>query len=545
MKASFFFAMREIRRRPRHFLATTVVSAAILMTLILNVMQMSAEWRNDVMPEAPLNYHFTVKGITDEQKRWIRSQPWVQVCYDVERYENGGQTVDDTLHVRVIWSENNRAIKHARDVFEELDLWESPIYAAKYNSFVNENIRNLKYSYRTDSLNYPVSRGETLLYRAQSMAKTSLVQSDRVKNRTYCNKIMNSYIMRPEFFVLSNLLACFLGGVMMILQSENYRSLMPEYGTLRSYGLRKEQIFFINGFESLASSIAAIPLGGIVSVVAVEVYLSLNKNILADDSVFLKITESVPISVILIMSLILAVVALLGTMLVCWYYRNRSTMQLLKKEGSVQVSFVAKTSPRFEKAKSARIYSSLQIKRTRMSFFLLVAIIAIMMPLPLNLLRVAFLPVFNGDGMSPETHAEVYYYIFQAIVMFVTSVIVIYVAARSRADDRHGEFAVLRSLGMNKPMIRKTAFPAVIWQIAITVIPAVGLFAYLTDQSLYSSSSAVHSVRRLTMTEFVGNFASDSLGVILLIAPPMLLGMAFSLLRFNRRSIIESIRENE
>ena len=126
MKAAFYFAMREIRRRPRHFLATTVVSAAILMTLILNVMQMSAEWRNDVMPESPLNYHFTVKGITDEQKRWIRSQPWVQVCYDVERYESNGRKVNDTLHVRVIWSENNRAMRYALEVFDELNLWVSP-----------------------------------------------------------------------------------------------------------------------------------------------------------------------------------------------------------------------------------------------------------------------------------------------------------------------------------------------------------------------------------------------------------------------------------
>ncbi len=544
MKAAFYFAMREIRRRPRHFLATTIVSAAILMTLIMNVMQMSAEWRNDVMPEKPSNYHFTVKGLTEDEKRWIRSQPWVQVCYDVERYINKGQKVNDTLNVRVIMSENNRALRYAREVFDKFDLWSSPDYASRYQSYVDDNIGNLKYSYKTDNLNFPVDRGETLLDRARSMAKGSLI-SLNIRNKSYCDKVTNSYIIRPEFFVLSNMLACFLGGVMMILQSENYRSLMPEYGTLRSFGLRKEQLFFINGFESLASSLAAIPLGAVISVIVVEIYLRVNKDALANDSVYLKITENVPISIILIMSLLLTVTSLIGTLLVCLYYRKRSTMELLKKEGSVQVSFVAKTSPRFEKAKSPRIYSSLQIRRTRMSFFLLALIIAIMMPLPLNLMGTAFFTLFRGDTLSPETIAELYYYIFQAVVMFITSIIVIYVAARARTDDRHGEFAILRAIGMNKAMIRKTAFRSVIWQIMITVIPAVAFFAYVTDQTLFMSSSAVRDPRNLTMGKFLGNFSANALGIILLIAPAMLLATAFSLIRFNRRSIIESIRENE
>lgn len=220
-------------------------------------------------------------------------------------------------------------------------------------------------------------------------------------------------------------------------------------------------------------------------------------------------------------------------------------MELLKREGSVQVSFVAKTSPRFEKAKSASVYSSLQIRRTRMSFLLTVAVIAIMLPLPLYLVMSAAETLFIGDSLSRAEFAKGMYYIYQAVVMFVTSVTVIYVAARSKNDERHGEFAILRSLGMNKEMIRRTAFPAALWQIAITVIPTVMLFGFITDQSTYASTSAVGRFRPLTLVEFLKTFGAEMLGVILLIAPPMLLAMAFSLLRFNRRSVIESIREIE
>ena len=545
MKASFYFAMREIRRRPRHFIAQAIVSAAILTTLIMMLMQMNAEWRNDVMPERPDNYHFTLKGLTVHEKKWVRSQPWVQICYDVERRVNKDETADDTLNVRVIWSENNQAMKYARDVFDELNLWEREPYKMYYESTLSKEIATLKKSYSTKDENYLVDSNTTLLSRATNFAKNTFVQSDRVKNRSYCLSILNTYIMRPEFFILSNVLALFLGGVMMILQSESYRALMPEYGTLRSFGLKREQLFFINGIESLASSIAAIPLGAAVSLAAVQIYMSLNRDVLADDSIYLKLTENIPISVILIMSLMLAVVSLAGSMLVCYYYRKRSTMELLKKEGSVQVSFVAKTSPRFEKAKSARIYSSLQIRRTKLSFILMTAIIVIMMPLPLNLMQLAFTMLFRSDSLTPAIKAEFYYYLFQAVILFLTSVIVIYVASRSRADERHGEFAVLRSLGMNKKWIRKTAFPAVICQIALTVIPAVLLFLRVTDATVYSSTSAANRIRHIDPVEFAKIFTSDALGIILLIAPAMLLGMAFSLVRFNRRSIVESIRENE
>lgn len=242
MKASFYFAMREIRRRPRHFIAQTIVSAAILTTLIMMLMQMNAEWRNDVMPERPDNYHFTLKGLTESEKRIVRSKPWVMVCYDVTRYVSNGETVDDTLNVRLVWSENLNSTSRAWELFDEFNLWEREIYKASYQRELKDRIEILFSNHITTDLNYPVDKGETLLQRATSIAQHNFLRSNKVKNNSYCQKVIDSYIIRPEFFILSNMLALFLGGVMMILQSESYRALMPEYGTLRSFGLRREQL---------------------------------------------------------------------------------------------------------------------------------------------------------------------------------------------------------------------------------------------------------------------------------------------------------------
>lgn len=545
MKAAFYFSIREIRRRPRHFLAQTIVSAAILTTIIMMLMYMNANWRDDVMPEKSTNYHFTLQGLTESEKNYVRSKQYVLACYDVERYISYGESADDTINVRIIWSENNNASVYARELFDELDLWSREPYERYYQSKLKSSINDLKKTYKTTDEYYLIDSNTTLLKRAETLAKNQVVQSKKVRNISYCRSVMNNYIMQPQFFMLVNLIALFLGGVMMILHFENYRALMPEYGALRSFGLKSKQLFYINGFHSIMSSLAAIPIGSITAFIAIQIYLVLNKDILADDSIYFKLTQNIPISVILAMSLVSAAVSLLGAMLVCFYYRNRSTMQLLKREGSVQVSFVAKTSPRFERAKNANIYSSLQLRRTKVTFILMTAIIAIMLPLPVSFLAKSGEILFNSDGFDKATLAKGLYYLFQALILFITSVIVIYVAARSYIDDRHGELAILTSLGMNKKQINRTVYPSCIWQIVATTVPAVALIFYITDEMTYMPTSSPDRVRGLHVIEFIKIFSTDVLGIILIIAPAILFGAVFSLIRFRRRSVIESIRENE
>lgn len=545
MKAAFYFAISELRRRPRHFFAQTIVSAAILTTLVMMLLYMNTNWRNQVMPEKPQNYHFTVKGLTEYEKKQIRAKPYVLVCYDVERYISSNETVNDTLRVRVIWSENNNAIKYAWEIFDELELWEREVYKGSYNSTLQSVIYELKKTYFTDNEYFLIDSNTTLRSRAEAIAKQRFVSSKTVRNSSYCNSIMNSYTMQPGFLMLTSLIALFLGGVIMILQSENYRALMPEYGSLRSFGLKKIQLFYINAIQTIAASIAAIPIGSVAAVITVKIYLLVNKDILTDDSIYFKLTENIPISVILVMSLILLIVSVLGSILVCRYYRDRSTMQLLKREGSVQVSFVAKTSPRFERARAIGIYSSLQIRRTRTAFILLTAIIAIMMPLPTSFMMQAGKVLFNSDEISNADTAMGMYFLFQSIILFITSVVVIYIAARSRAEDRHGELAILRSLGTNKKQLRRVVYPSVVWQTLITIIPAFAIYSYLTDELTYYPTSNPNRMRHLSLIEFSKIFSSNALGIVLLVAPPLLLGTALSLLRFHRHSVIESIRENE
>ena len=59
---------------------------------------------------------------------------------------------------------------------------------------------------------------------------------------------------------------------MMILITEYYKRLMPEFGTLRSLGMKNRYITVINCTINILSSLAAIPLGSLVSLGAVKLY---------------------------------------------------------------------------------------------------------------------------------------------------------------------------------------------------------------------------------------------------------------------------------
>lgn len=98
---------------------------------------------------------------------------------------------------------------------------------------------------------------------------------------------------------------------------------------------------------------------------------------------------------------------------------------------------------------------------------------------------------------------------------------------------------------MNKKQLRRVVYPSVVWQMLITILPAFAIYSYLTDELTYYPTSNPDRMRHLSLTEFTKIFSSNALGIILLVAPPLLLGTALSLLRFHRRSVIESIRENE
>ncbi len=544
MKVPLFLALREIRRRPRGFAALTAISAAIFTTLTMILLSLNAAHRADVMPLKPENYHFTLYGLTPHEETLLRIKPWVLATYcDAE---TGG------LNVRVVRSENARALDLVWDFFDELDLWQREAYKERYDGYYYGTMRDMWtfYGGRTiiEKGVWRISEKNTLLdgttYEdfAIPWAKYLLIKSDYVQNISYNRKCVDGYVMRPEFFALISIFSLFLCGASVVMTSERYRRRFSELGALRSIGLKKRQLVQLNVLETLLASLAALPLGGLLSAVILRLYRAIFADILADGSIYLTLEEHLPLGAMGIIAVMMCVSSLAGALVVCRIFRDKTAIELIRREGTVRVSWVAKTSRRFEWAKNPRIYERLATSRTKLTLALSVAVTVIMMPLPLGFLTRAVEILTSFEGSDGEL-AELGFYTFEAAAMYVTSIAVIAISARSHTEERHGELGILRALGMNRRVIRGTVFPRAVRQILLCAVPAVLLFMRLTDTTPRTSSAN----RRygIVIPEFLTELGLLSLGVVVLVAPPILAGVARSLARFRKRTVVDCIRENE
>lgn len=535
MKPAIFYALREIRRRPFRFIALVAVAAAIFTILIMMLLYLNAAWRASVLPDNEENYHFYIKNPTDEIRLYIYRQPWVQASYDISYPAPDGGTAYSELRVRVVWADLYRATAHSWEVFDEFDLWNSPDYAQSYQSVYEDKLRSVQREWLGLPVDTRLDTGLTIAETAEELAKHQFLMSSQVKNISFSRLCINTYVIRPEFLALMILFSLYFAAAMMILITEYYKRLMPEFGTLRSLGMKNRYITVINCTINILSSLAAIPLGSLVSLGAVKLYTLLLGSKLDGESEYLTLLDSIPLSVIIIVAALMTLSSFAGCVAICRIYGRRGVMELISQSGEYKVSFVAKTSRRFERARGCMIYSRLHLFRTRVSFLLEVLIIVMLMPLPLYYLAVSAESLTTTTAGSPEFY-EGCYFLFQAAVLFITSMTVIYVSARSRTDERHSELGILRSLGLTMRRLRALILPESIVQIILTAVPSVLLFVRISGISDYS----------FTPKEFLPSlirFLYETAGVIILITPPLLCGLLLSLRRFTHRSEIENIRD--
>ncbi len=535
MKVSFYFAFRELRRRPRRVVSMLLVAAAILTALNMLLFYLEADWRAQVMPDNPNNYHFTVKDHTDAQRRYIVSQPWVQAWYEEDVNDRYGTYQYSQLKIRVDWENVLSSNALAWEIFDHFDLWHSDFYEQSFESVKSSIERTMRASWGFDTHR----NGKTFEQWLEQNTEQSFLRN-YVQNTRFTRLTINSYIIRPEFAMYMGMFSLFLGSTMAILFWEQYRQNLAEFGTMRAYGMKKRQIVFINCIETFVINLAAIPVSWLITAAVVWIY-SLATNHLDDGSVYLTLGEYLPLGAMAIVALMMLAVALLGCIGICLLYRNYTVMELLRGIEAHRISFVSKTSPRFESANGLAIYDRLYITRTRASFLLGALILAMMLPLPL----LFFTIVVNFVGGEP-TGGDVLiviYHIVQTILLFITAITVTFVSTRQAADTRTHEFAVLRALGANRRRVKITAFTQAVLQSIITTVLAAIFFINMSDTTQTVSSLPI--ARNINFFALILQILLYAIGAAILILPPTLGGVAASLRRFFKRSTIANLRETE
>lgn len=537
MKVSFYFALREMRRRPRRMLSLVLVTVAILTALNLMLFYLEADWRQQVMPESPTSYHFHIRCVDDFDtvRGYIKKQPWVQAWYEEDIHDYYDEEYKYTeFRVRVDWEHVLVSSKLAWEMFDELDLWNSTYYAENYEHQYNDSLAKLK----TSTLNAPYVDGVPIEQAAVGYAKSIFIDRN-TRNSGFCRLTINNYVIRPEFAMYMSMFSLFLGSTMAILFSEQYRSDMKEFGSLRALGLKKWQLAAINCIENLTVSLVSVPIATLFSFTFVKLYVKAT-SVLDTSSVYMTLTDNVPLGAMIIVSLMLTVVSLLGCFAVCMFYRERTVMDMLRGIETLRVSFVSKTSPRFDKATSLGIYDLLYLIRTRTSQILGALVIAFMMPLPLMFIWVVIGLI--GTSINSGSLISVIYHAVQAVMISVTAMTVTFVSLRSAADSRSREFAALRALGTPKRRILRTAYTIPFIQTAVILVIAAAAYVNMSDSSMTVSSLPRPNV---DPTVQAAKLTVSALGTSLLVFPPMLVGVYASLRRFFKRSTIENLRETE
>ena len=520
LKIIFGFAFCELRRKPKETVITVSFMTAVLVSLIMLLMFSEAQWRGEVMPEIPENYHFSIQSLSEGEKQWIRQQDFTQVTYDT----------DNGFRVRVTWEYAAKAVQCCRVIFDEFDLWQRAPYKERYDLIYQASYSQLKLKW----MGATEKSGYTLEQMSNINARDQVLEIPY--NRHFCLLTGTNYIVRPDNLILLMMFALFLGMAVTLLYSERYRSDMTRYGTLRAIGLTECEITLVFICNVVLTSLASLLPSALLSVAVVKLYNLISAGF-EQDTAFTLLTY-VPISNIILSYLALLIAVVLGAFAVCKINSGKLIIELLQRRSNFNVSYVEKTSDKFENATDSKIYSKLYASRTKKSMIANSLITVIMVPLPVYYIWLC-IDLARTPGHST---LMLLYFIFQALMITATSFAVIIMASVFRMRTRRRELSVLRAIGMNLSEIFYTIRSGELRLAAVSALLS-GLFLaavyVLMDISL--SSMGNYQIVYTLMALALGTALSPVTCVFLIL--PQLAGIALGMKSISGDNITDSIRE--
>lgn len=539
MKLSFWYALREVRRRPGRSLSFAAILCALLISLFLLLLYMEAQWRAEVMPDNTENYHFRLYGLSEQDKAYIRALPWVQASYDIvhdaEDTPFYNPNYRNEFRVRVTWEHVMDVGECARTLMEERDIFKNAHYAAFYQS----GYEYAKTKYTENRYGTAENSGDADRF-SREQAEREIV-SNQVLHRPFCQKTANSYLFQPDFFVLVLIFGIFSAGAVTVLLSEDYRRYQKEFGCLRALGFRQHHIFFIHASEVLLGFLCAVPVSVLFTTGALYLFRRAASAV-SGETVLLTVAERIPLGLMLSLAAFLAAAAVAGVGVLCILYRDTPIMSYLREESRFSVSFVSKTSDRFEKSTGIGVYQRLYAIRARSVLLWNTAAAAFVMPLPFYMLS-ALYDALRGHG-TPEEALHTVYTLTEASLIFLTALCITVTASRNAASARKGELGVIRALGGDKECIKKLVYADSVIQSVLLTCAALILVLVTGNlsRSVIDVNTKAESGALLRETILV---LGKLCGVVLFTLPSAFAGPALFLRRFFGKSITASIRERE
>lgn len=540
IKSAVYYAVRDIRSRPREAVTLVAIMTAIMLTLVLLLLWLEADWRADVIPEHEENYHMVFRGLTYSEKEIIRGKEWVQATYDVATDSGSGENSE--FRVRIKWEYlNENPVTYIKEIWDEFNLKNSTEYSYGYwNSY---NGYYDKYS--TGGGNNPLLFFQKINSSPEDAAREGAERNtfENIRNRAYCTKTTQSYMIMPDNLLTIVMFTFFLGGVVFILTNERYKRNLSESGSLRAVGFAKWQMYVYYVARGVMIACAALLPAALTSSLAVLIYGAVTKSI-ADDASYLVISESVPISNIIVTFLCLFVMTAAANILVCFSYRYYSVMDGLRGRETLEIAYVETSSERFEDAVGDLAYTSLYQARTKRRMLTNAVAVAVMVPLPVFYLSLS--SVITGDVTAIESAL----FAFQSIILTVAAAAVIALSVVYTIRGRRAELSMLRAMGMSRSRIARTVIVSALYEgVAASVMSGLTssfIYLYMSSNmsSAYSAAEPFTGDRNLPMfiIELVINAFKLMPTAALLVLVSELIGAMLGLAIYLRGSIIEGVR---
>ncbi len=540
MKISMWYALRDVRSRPKQFISLATVSAAILTVMILAVLWEGALWREEVMPEREHNYHFYFYNLSEEDKAYIRAQPWVLTTYDVysESESAKGTAHENSFRVRVTWENNAKSATYARELLLKRGIIDRAPYDTQYEREYNTNYEALLVAWNGTTVKdgFPI---ETM---AKNLTVTFMLDK-YIINRHYTMQTVNGYTMQSPFLLRTFLLMLFLCAAILILTLETYRANFREYGTLRALGFRNGQLLFVHLSRTLLVSAAAIPVSAVFTFIIVRLYYLITAPFRTDAGhVFFTIDENIPVLTLFLLALCLTAASLAAAAIVFFMHKSKTTMSYLRGEDTFSVSFVSKTSPRFESAADVLGYCRLYAIRARAMLSRYTVITAIMMPLPMFYLVLGVSKLDGADSAAGKTSAI--YTAFQTVAVLVTTLCVTHAASRMFAASRTSELAVIRALGGSKSTVRRVTYPIASLQFGAVLVLAL-IFNGVINRAFATNITIASTENAKALAALASEALLPLFSAVCFVLPSAFGGLISFLIGFFRRPIIAAIREVE
>jgi|GEM_PF-3919959 Predicted permease. len=501
MKACLFYALRQLLRKPKELVTLIVISVGIMTALLMLALILESNWRSTVLPESADNYHFQLYDLTQSEQKYIKSLPYV--IYIKYKY------VDDQIGqgqvitcVRVRHDLSATSLKYCREIMDKFDLWSRPHYV------------NVPYY---------------------------LILRNMLVNQSYYLLTATPYILFPDTQLILNLFSVFLCSASALILGERYKRCYSEFGTLRALGMTERDIYKLNILQSIAVQFCALPPAAIIVAAFGKIYINAAKSFGTNESaVFTDLMNHIPLINIIYIFIISTIAAGVGAFLVCYSEKNRTPLELLGGVKAAAISYVAKTSDRFSRTSSPRIYNRLHSSRTRFQAMRNIIAVTVILPLPLFFICLYTDMTVNADELLLSTSYVGAISLLLLIVAFMLSLTVSAYFIRGRKR----EFAILRSLGLSCGKLASFALPD-----AFLRYIQSGLLAFISMFYIYTKyffalrynpdmlSSYTDTIIAMIFPLLIGSAAISLL--------PGILGAAAALRGSMGRDIINDMREAE